>query len=251
MVNKTLGVNMANNVLINNVDHQNIKIITEHAEQYGDNVWYALTFPLEFRSVQAYYPIFFNKDPNTGQFFAAALFGFKHQENLFLQDKSWQAGYIPLTIQRQPFTIGTQKVSDNGQETEQRVLTMDTDNPRVNTEKGQALFLELGGNSEFLDRAADMLETIHHGIEDSKNFINFLTEYELLEPFTLDVTLNDKTQHEMIGFYTINEEKFKDLTDDIICKLHNQGYLHAIYMVLASHGNIRELINRKNQQLGL
>lgn len=242
---------MANHVLVNNVDHKDIKINNQRHAKFGDNIWYTQTFPLEFRSVQAYYPIFFIKNPQTAKFLPVSLFGFKNDENLFLSEQGWDAGYIPLMIQRQPFMIGRQTVTEDGQEKEHRVLTLDIDHPRVNKEEGHALFLEFGGNSEFLDRAADMMETIHHGVEDSENFVNMLTEYELLEPFTLDITLNDNSKNEMVGFYTINEEKFKQLDDDIVVKLHNQGYLHAIYMTLASHGNIRELINRKNAQLGL
>ncbi|GLX81120.1 SapC family protein [Thalassotalea eurytherma] len=242
---------MANHVLVNNVDHKDIKINNQRHAKFGDNIWYTQTFPLEFRSVQAYYPIFFIKNPQTAKFLPVSLFGFKNDENLFLSEQGWDAGYIPLMIQRQPFMIGRQTVTEDGQEKEHRVLTLDIDHPRVNKEEGHALFLEFGGNSEFLDRAADMMETIHHGVEDSEIFVNMLTEFELLEPFTLDITLNDNSKNEMVGFYTINEEKFKQLDDDIVVKLHNQGYLHAIYMTLASHGNIRELINRKNAQLGL
>ncbi len=242
---------MANHVLVNNVDHKDIKINNQRHAKFGDNIWYTQTFPLEFRSVQAYYPIFFIKNPQTAKFLPVSLFGFKNDENLFLSEQGWDAGYIPLMIQRQPFMIGRQTVTEDGQEKEHRVLTLDIEHPRVNKEEGHALFLEFGGNSEFLDRAADMMETIHHGVEDSENFVNMLTEFELLEPFTLDITLNDNSKNEMVGFYTINEEKFKQLDDDIVVKLHNQGYLHAIYMTLASHGNIRELINRKNAQLAL
>ena len=242
---------MTNNVLLNSVDHKDLKVITEHSADYGDNAWYSITFPIEFRSVQAYYPIFFTKDANTGEFFPAALFGFEHHDNLFLKDNKWDAGYIPLIMQRGPFTIGKQTVNDNGQSIETRVLTLDTDNPRVNTESGEALFLEFGGNTPYLEHAAELMENIHFGLEDSKSFIEMLLEYELLEPFTLDITLNDKSKNEMIGFYTINEEKFNEISNDIIAKLHNKGYLHAIYMVLASQGNIRDLINRKNEKLGL
>ena len=42
---------MANNVLLNSIEHQNIKIITERSAEYGDNVWYALTFPSEFKKI--------------------------------------------------------------------------------------------------------------------------------------------------------------------------------------------------------
>lgn len=242
---------MANNVLLNSIDHQNLKVITDRSEKYGDNVWFALTFPAEFRSVQAYYPIFFNKDSNTGQFMSIALFGFQNQENLFLSDNKWQAPYIPLSVARQPFLIGVQKVSEEGEEKEQRVLHVDLDHPRVNQEEGEALFLEFGGNTPYLDKAADMLEVLHHGIIDNKQFIDMLVEHDLLESFTLDVVLNDSSSNQMVGFYTINEDKLKELSGETLAKLHDKGYLQAIYMTIASQSNIRSLLNKKNEQLGL
>jgi hypothetical protein len=242
---------MANNVLLNSIDHQHIKVITERSEKYGDNLWYSLTFPSEFRSVQAYYPIFFNKDANTGQFFAVALFGFQEQENLFLTENKWDAPYIPLSVARQPFLIGTQKVNEDGQEKEQRVLHIDLEHPRISQEEGEVLFLEFGGNTPYLDTCADMLETMHHGILDSKVFVDLLMEHELLEPFSLDVELNDKTKHQMVGFYIINEEKLSELDSKILERFHSQGHLQAIYMSIASQSNIRDLLNRKNKRLDL
>ncbi|PKG99275.1 SapC family protein [Paraglaciecola sp. MB-3u-78] len=242
---------MANNVLLNSIDHKDVKVVTERSQKYGDNVWYSLTFPAEFRSVQAYYPIFFNKDANTGQFFAVALFGFQDQENLFLTDNSWEAPYLPLSIARQPFLIGLQKTNEDGEDKEQRVLHIDMDHPRVNQEHGKALFLEFGGNTPYLDTVADMLEAIHHGIVDSKIFIDLLIEHELLETFTLDLELNDNSKHQMVGFYTINEEKLSELNTETLAKLHARGYLQAIYMAIASQSNIRGLLNRKNRKLGL
>ena len=242
---------MANNVLLNNIEHQDIKVITDSSEAYGDNVWYSLTIPAEFRSVQAYYPIFFKKDPETGQFISVALFGFKDKENLFLTDNKWDAPYIPLSIARQPFLIGVQKVNEDGEEKMQRVIHIDLDHPRVNKEKGEALFLEFGGNAPYLDTVADMLEVLHQGIDDSNRFIEGLMEYELLESFTLDVELNDASKHQMVGFYTINEDKLNELSSESLTKLHSLGYLQAIYMTIASQSNIRSLLNKKNAQLGL
>ncbi len=52
---------MTQHVLLNSVDHQHLRVITERGSQYGDNLWFSPTFPLEFRSVQAQYPIFLSK----------------------------------------------------------------------------------------------------------------------------------------------------------------------------------------------
>lgn len=238
---------MATHELVNNIDHKDIKIDTKRCAQYGDNIWYSFTFPDEFRAVQAYYPIFFSKDAETGQFTPVALFGFQNDENLFLNEQGWQAGYIPISVARMPFTIGKQ-VQDGE---EARVLTLDIEHPRVNKDTGQPLFLEFGGNSDYLESIAEMMEALHQGVEKNADFIKCLTELELLEPFTLDVQLNDQSKHQMIGFYTINEEKLENLSDEQLAGLWQSGYLKAIHFVMASQGNIGHLIRMKNAQLGL
>ena len=48
---------MAQHALVNNIDHKDIKIINKRSAELGDDLWYALTFPREFRSVQTHYPI--------------------------------------------------------------------------------------------------------------------------------------------------------------------------------------------------
>jgi hypothetical protein len=51
----------------------------------------------------------------------------------------------------------------------------------------------------------------------------------------------------MIGFYTINEERLKELSAEALQALHQRGYLQAIYMAIASQSNIRHLLQLKNQ----
>ena len=237
---------MNQHMLLNSVEHKDLKIITTRSADYGDNQWFSVTFPAEFRSVQACYPIFFQKDQQTGQFFAVALYGFQNNENLFLQSGTWQASYIPLTHRRQPFLIGQQIVNEDGVEKKQRVIHIDMASPRVSTSQGEPLFHPYGGNTQYLDDIGDMLETIHHGLIDAKTFIDLLIEHELLESFTLDIKLNNGQQHQMIGFYTINEDKLAELSQEQLFQLHQQGYLQAIYMALASQARVRDLLNLKN-----
>jgi hypothetical protein len=242
---------MATHKLVNNIDHKDTKIITERSASFGDNTWFAQTFPAEFRSVQAYYPIFFTKDESTGRFLSVALFGFQQQENLFLENGKMSVPYIPLTHARNPFLIGEQKLMEGGVEKHQRVLFLDESHPRVNTEQGEPLFLEFGGNAPYLESMADMMEALHHGIEDHDVFVERLVELELLESFTLEVVLNDKSKHQMVGFYTINEDKLAELESEVITQLHKDGHLQAIYMALASQSNVTRLMTLKNIQLGL
>lgn len=239
---------MSKNVLLNSVEHRDLKVITARGAQYGDSVWFSVTFPKEFRTVQAHYPIFFHKDNNSNQFFAVTLFGFQDQENLFLHQDNWRGCYIPLMLRRQPFLIGQQMVREDGIETAQRVIHIDLNNPRVSTNEGEALFLPFGGSSPFLDEVAAMLETIHHGMLDSKAFIDLLLQYQLLESFTLDLTFSNGQKQQLAGFYTIHEDNLAALPAETLALLHQKGYLQAIYMAIASQANIRHLLQLKNKQ---
>jgi hypothetical protein len=240
---------MTNAVLLNNVEHRDLKIITDRSAELGDDAWYALTFPLEFRSLQGQYPIFFQKDANSGNFFPLALLGFQPGENLFLHDGKWASSTVPLSIRREPFLIGRQNFVEDGVQKSRRVIHIDLDSPRVNRERGEPLFLEYGGNSPYLDSMADILEAIHQGIEESEKFIRALQIHGLLESFTLDVTLDNGESNQLRGFYTIDEERLRALNGEDLNELHQSGFLEAIYMVMASQSQMRRLIDEKNRRL--
>ncbi len=231
---------MANHAPLNNVDHKNLRVVTTRGAAYGDAVMSALTFPAEFRDLQACYPIVFAQDGN-GSYDALALLGFEQGENLFLGPNGWDAPTIPLTVERQPFMIGR-----NGEELS---VHIDLDSPRVRDGgiEGEALFLTYGGTSEYLERISSVLRTIHEGLIASRAFVGALVELELIESFVLDVELDDGSQNRLAGFYTINEDRLAKLTGEQLARLHDKGYLQAIYMAVASLAQFRGLIQRKNR----
>jgi hypothetical protein len=192
---------MSNAVLLNNLDHKDLRVITTRSAAYGDDVKSALTFPAEFRNVQACYPIVFHKSAD-GKFQAIALFGFEDKENLFLGPRGWDAQYVPLTVERQPFLIGFRD--------REPMVHIDLAHPRVSRTEGEALFRQYGS-------------------------------------FVLDVELDDRSQHRLTGFYTINEERLGALDAPTLERLHQAGYLQAIYMALASLSHFRDLIERRNR----
>ncbi len=240
---------MPKHVLLNNVDHKDLRIITERSAEYGDAVQYATTFSWEFRSVQAHYPIVFGKHAETGAYTALALFGFEQGENLFLGDSGWSANYIPMTMQIQPFLIGFQQSTGAGEPDKQPVVHVDMDSPRISEREGEPVFLEHGGLSQFLENVNSRLEAIHGGYDGDQQFLAALTEHDLLESFVLDVELDDGSQNRMVGFHTINEDKLRALDGEILASLNQKGFLLPIYMVLASLSNIRTLIDKRNALL--
>ena len=238
---------MAKIELLNNVDHKDLRVIINRSAEYGDNVWYTPTFPHEFRNLQAHYPIVFTKNPETGKFQAVALCGFENGENLFLSETGWDAAYIPLSIMRQPFLIGFQEVREDSVSRTQLVVSVDMDSPRISRTEGEPVFLEHGGNSEYLERVNSILSLIDQGFQLNQNFIDMLLGMDLLESFVLDVELNDGSEHRLSGFYTINEDSLAGLTGDDLVILNNNGFLEPVYMAIASMSNIPGLVDRKNR----
>ncbi|WP_286261117.1 SapC family protein [Thalassotalea atypica] len=236
---------MARHELLNNIEHKELKINTEKSAVLGNNTTYTLVYPFEFKHVQADYPIFFLKDKSSDSFNAIALFGFEQSENLFLTDEGWQASYIPMMIEREPFLIGYQK-NDEASEV-QPVIHIDMESPRVGTESGTSVFLEHGGNSDYINRISTILKTIHDSKASTELFIKRVTELELIEPLNLDIKLNDGTNNRLSGFYTINEDKLTSLNGQQLEELNKSGLLHLIYMVIASHANLTSLIQKKDK----
>jgi hypothetical protein len=240
---------MPNHQLLDNVSHKDLRVITEHKPEYTDISSYTNVFVSELRDVQAHYPMFFRKSSETAQFEAIALFGFAEQENLYLDNKGWHAAYIPLTIQRRPFLIGYQNVNTDGVVSQQTVVHIDMDSPRISSTEGEAVFLAQGGQSPYLQEISSVLKTIDEGHLQTKTFIDVLLANELIESVDIKVELDNGSKNELGGLYTVNEEKVAGLSPEALNALHQQGYLQHIHMILASMSNMTSLIEKKNKQL--
>jgi len=230
---------MTQHASLNNIEHRNLRVNMSHGAEYGDDIMSALTFPAEFRNVQTYYPIVFQKDEQGG-FQPVALFGLRQGENLFLEGSHWDAHYIPLSVQREPFLIGR---SSKGEQ-----VHIDLDHPRVGTESGQALFHEHGGATEFLDHISSILGTLHAGVQQTQAYIDALLKHGLLESFVLDVQLDEDTHNRLMGYYTIHEDRLRELDGDVLGELSKAGYLEPTYMAIASLSHMRDLIERYRQR---
>lgn len=236
---------MARYELLNNVAHKDLKVNTEKSAALGNNQTYTYVYPFEFKHAQADYPIFFIKDKKTGKYQAIALFGFEDNENLYLTEQGWNASYIPLMVEREPFLIGFQ--NQPGQE-QQAVIHIDMDSPRLNKDTGMDIFLEHGGNSDYINHISTILKTIHDGQTSTDQFMDKVQSLDLLEPINLDIQLNDGSNHRLAGFFTLNEDKLRQLSGDQLVELNQSGMLNVLYMVIASHANLTSLIQKKEQQ---
>ena len=228
--------------LLNNVTHKDLRIVTRHGAQWGDNHMSCPVTPDEFRSLQAHYPIVFQEDGQGGML-PVALFGLEQGENLFVdvagQGETWDADYIPLSMLRMPFSIGVDRETD-----EMRVM-VDTASPRISQgADGEAVFLPQGGTTDYIEQVNAVLRALHEGLQSVPEFIGALTQHGLLESFVLTVERPDGSQGQLHGFSMINEERLAALDASAIALLHQADYLQPIYMAIASLSNIAPLIRK-------
>lgn len=235
--------------LLNKVDHADLRVITDRGARFGDEVMQVMVFPFEFRNLQASYPIFFQTDRD-GNYYPIALLGFEDGENLFLDEPGWKVPYIPAMLRREPFLVGLKDAqTETGETVAARLLSLDTNHPRVSLEEGEALFQPLGGHTSFLEEQSVLLEQLHDGLEHCRAFVDALREQGLIEALTLDIELNDGSRNQLIGLSGIDEEKLRELPGEVLQAWSEQGFLMPLFMVLASLSNVRTLIELKNQRV--
>jgi len=240
---------MTNPVPLDNINHKNLKVITRYAQEFGDNVNQVMVFPAEFGDIQREYPIFFRRDKESGEFQAIALLGLDNDENLFLEGNgAWNAGYIPALCARGPFMIGFKEREADGQTYKEPVIHVNMDDPRVNEDEGHPVFLPQGGNSPYLERIGSILRAISEGMVRGKPMYAAFDEMGLLEPVKLEFKLSDTETRLAKHFYTLNEEKLKQLEGEKLEQLNKAGYLQGAYLVLASQANVNKLISLKNKK---
>ncbi|MEO8063897.1 MAG: SapC family protein [Pseudomonadota bacterium] len=237
---------MTRHVLLNNIAHKDLRVITRHGSEFGDNVGTVLTFPTEYADVQREYPIFFRKDSGTGEYQSIALLGFSKDENVFLDEHGWHASYIPGIVARGPFLIGFQ--AQQADERPTAVIHVDMDNPRVSQTEGEPVFLPQGGNSRYIDRVAGILNGISEGMAVSKAMFAAFAAADLIEPVKVEVKFTDTEQYSLLGLHTVSVEKLRKLDGATLEQLNRAGFLQGAFLVAASMSNVRKLIDLKHRR---
>lgn len=238
---------MTNHALLDNVTHKDLRVNRNFSPGHGYDVNLARVFPSELLLLQNEYPLFFIKNRDSGNFEPIALFGFSEKENLYLQDGRWDAACLPHAVERQPLLIGFQDQELDGTPTQVPVVHIDLDHPSISESEGVPLFLPHGGESEWLERMTSILQAIHQGHQQIQPLSRTLVGMELIESVSLDIELKDGSSQVVKGLYTIDEARLAALGDSALGALHAKGYLHHIYMMLASQPNLDKLIERKNR----
>jgi hypothetical protein len=217
--------------------HRALKVDGRASAAYGDNIPFAQVTVNEFPLLVVHYPLFFSKNPNTGEFYCGVMLGFKESENLFLREWEDREFYRPLILQRGPFYA-------HGPE-----LAIDLDHPRVGAEGAKPLFTDYGEPTRYLQSIIWAFQDLKPGIETTNFFVARLLELKLIEPVDIDVEFEDGSTHKCVGLYTVNQDALSRLPDIVVLELFRRGYLRLIHLMIASLKQFPGLARKKNGRL--
>lgn len=233
---------MGSTVLLNQVDHGELRIAVRHDAAFGDAVNQMLVVPTEFIAAQRDYPILFRFAPET-QWTPVVLLGLDRDENLFLERSGWADGrYVPAVQRRGPFVIGV--ATDDTTEPTIRVAL---DDPRVGDPDGWPLFLPYGGEAPYLTHVREALSCLHAGVKMAPAMYCAFSEAGLLTPVRIDVTVEDDRRYLIEDCWAIDGERLATLDDATLGQLNEAGYLALAFAAFASLDNVQRLIALKNR----
>jgi hypothetical protein len=236
---------VVNLVVLDNQIHRRLRVATTRVGGYAAvNAVSVIT--REYSRLLARYPIFFTKSTDTGQFEPAALLGFARGENLFLNEGRWDAAYVPLQIQRQPFSLIPRRIGGAAQPGALEVA-IDIDSTQLQAQDGTRLFLDDGQATEYLQNITSVLSALVTGSTETYAFTQRLAELDLIEPVQIKVEFVDGSDSQLQGLYWISEAHLKSLAAEQLAELRDREFLQWLYFQMASVAHVSELVARKNR----
>ena len=237
--------------ILNNIDHKDLRIDTRPDRRYGDFVNRALVFGTEYADLQREYAILIWQNSDLQEFSGHVILGLEKDENLFIENGRWQTRFIPATLARGPFSIGYQRHEQQDSKSTAIVVMVDEDHPRCGVEYGEAVFLEHGGESPYLEYVRKALQRIEDGLRADQFFFGLLQKMDLLEPVSIRISLTEEKQIAFNGYHTINQERLANLDGSSLLELNRAGVLGLIFFLASSLGNFQKLIELKNARHSL
>lgn len=223
-------------VPINNNSHLKLKISEVVNYSFAKTTNAAILTSAEFEKGSKTYPILFIRDGEN--ILPVALFGLEDKQNLFLKwNNQWAANYIPAHIRRYPFSLASVD------STSEFIVCIDEKSTVIGKSGEFSLFWENGKQSEYLNEKIRFLQELQIEYEKTLQFTNKLNELELFETMNANINLNNGDNLFVSGFYTINQEKFKDLSGNVHKDLVASDDMKLIYEHFSSMDNFTKLIN--------
>ncbi len=234
-------------VILNNENHLAIKVDTRATKEFGDQVNRSIALSSEIAELHKEFPILLHRNADTGEFVGHAILGLDKDENLFIENEQWTTQTIPAAHARGPFAIGYHRNESKDGIVDEPVILIDEKNPRIGNQ-GQAIFLEMGGDTPYLEGIRRVLQVIDAGLKADRSVYPMLQNMGLLEEVNIKISLNADEHYEFNNYFTVSEQKVSQLSAEHLLELNKTGALPVVFFLLSSLSNFQRLINLKNSK---
>ena len=195
----------------------------------------------EFALIGREYPIVFTTGDRGQSFAPVAVLGMTQGENLFVNDGAWSDRiYVPAYARRFPFCMAT--VTLNKVQQQDRLICVES---TFLVDSGELMFDDKGNPVEKWKDIERLLTEYEADLERSREMCAILSDYGLLEPFTMQATLNAGGAMHLTGMHRVDEKRLEHLNASQIKNLMRKGVMGRIYTHLLSLDNFSALLNRK------
>jgi hypothetical protein len=171
-----------------------------------------------------------------------ALLGLREKQNLYLKaDGGWEARYMPAFFRRYPFAYAPTA--------DQRLaLVFDASWPGFSREEGTELLTADGQATEHLKGISQFLENFEQEAARTRAMCEKLVDYELLRGAEINGQLANGEKVTATGFFMVDEERLRNLSDARVLELHRAGILALLHAHLLSMGLVSRLAERLGAQ---
>lgn len=148
--------------------------------------------------------------------------------NVYVTEEGlWDGTYVPAYLRRYPFIIGDVAEAES-------VLCIDESYEGLGEAEGERFFSETGEQEAPLTNALTLAQGYRDAAARTEAFCAMLHDFDLLQTATLDTTAPDGTKSVVHGLLIIDEAALAALPADKLHKLHEAGFLKAIYAQIIS-----------------
>ncbi len=199
----------------------------------------------EFQLAGREYPIVFTSGDGGKTFAAVAVLGMTDGENLYFTGGTWAGGvYVPAYARRYPFCMA--KVTLDKVQQKDRLICIEKD--FVDEMRGEAMFDAKGQPGAKWADIERLLSEYEADLERSREMCAILSDYGLLEPFTMQATLAKEKgggAMQVTGMHRVNEKSLENLNAAQLKNLLRTGLMARTYTHLLSLENFARLLERK------
>jgi hypothetical protein len=198
----------------------------------------------EFQLVAREYPVVFTTGDGGKTFATVAVTGIADGENLFIEHGAWAGGvYVPAYARRYPFCMAI--VHRENAPQKDRLICIEKE---FVDEAGETLFDPQGKASSKWADIERLLSEYEADLERSREMCAILSDYGVLEPFTMQATLAKEkgggAMH-ITGMHRVNEKSLENLNAAQLKNLVRKGLMARVYLHLLSLENFARLLERK------